>query len=120
MEPATYDLTLYQGDDRKLTFRLREQNEDLTPGAYIDLTGSTPKAQIRATPEDPTVAAEFTATLLDQTTTPGGVQLVLTGAQTAALDPAITYSWDVQVENPATEVQTYLRGSVTVEAQVTR
>jgi hypothetical protein len=73
MEPGVYNMTLYQGDDRTLIFRLRSQNVDGTPGAYLDLTGQTAKAQIRTTESSSTVAAEFSTEILDQTTTPGAV-----------------------------------------------
>lgn len=117
--PARYDLSIYQGDDFSLTLRLREQNPDLTLGAYIDLTGATAKAEIRATAASATVLAEFTATVLDQTVTPGGLQLSLTHDQTAGLAAGVNGVWDIQVTQ-AGLITTYLHGNVTVTAEVTR
>ena len=117
--PATRDITIYQGDTYTLQFRVRNLNTDGTPGTYVDLTGCTPKAQIRTSTSATTVLAEFTATLADQTTTPGGVTLSLTAAQTAALTYG-TAVWDAQVTYPSTAVQTFLQGKVTLIYEVTR
>lgn len=117
--PAVRDITIYQGDTYTLQFRVRAQNTDGTPGAYIDLTGATPKAQLRSAPQSTTVIAEFAATLDNQTTNTGGVTLTLTAAQTAAL----TYdsmAWDAQVTYPSGTVTTYLRGKATLLYEVTR
>lgn len=121
--PATYDLTIYQGDTFRLPLRLRTQNPDGTFGDYIDLTGSTVKAQVRATTFATDVLAEFTAELLDQTVvdTKGSVLLSLDPTTTAGLltngAPGV---WDVQITFADGSVKTYLRGSVTVVPQVTR
>ena len=125
VQPAAQDLTIYQGDTYDFFFRLRERvwdsgSETYVAGSYIDLTGYTNgKAQIRATPADSTVLAEFTVTLSNQSTIPGGVLLTLTASQTAAL-PTTGGVWDVQLTSPTAEIRTYIAGAVRVLPEVTR
>ncbi len=115
MIPATYPITIFQGDDFDLIFRIKND-----AGEYLDLTGFFPAAQIRASVDSPDVLAQFSATLSNQTVSPGGVILALTPAQTDEL-PASGGVWDVQLENSIrTEIRTYLSGRVTVIEQVTR
>lgn len=118
MIPGTYNLEIYKGDTFLLYVRIQATNSNGAPGEYIDLTGNTPKAQIRATPTNPTVLAEFTATLDNQTTNMGGITLMLTPAQTAALTNGV---WDLQTSNAGgTIINTYLAGTVMVIEEVTR
>ncbi len=115
MIPANYPITIFQGDDFDLIFRVK--NDD---GVYIDLTGFFPVAQIRETTDSPDILAQFNATLSNQTVSPGGVILTLTPQQTEEL-PRTGGVWDVQLENSIrTEIRTYLAGRVTVLEQVTR
>lgn len=124
MNPAVYDLTIYQGDTFKLPFRLR----DSVTRAFLDLTGVTVAAEIRTATSANTALAVFTGVVQDQSTTPGGVLLSLTAGATATLSPTLNtttnkntpYVWDVQLIWPDGSIETYLRGSVTVTAQVTR
>jgi len=119
VKPATQDLEIYKGDTVEVFFRVRGKESDGSPGPYVDLTGSTAKSQIRATAASPTPLAEFTCTLSNQATTPGGVLLTLTPVQTQ--DIAETQGvWDVQITNAAGEVRTYLAGKVTFVNEVTR
>lgn len=114
MIPVGRNLTLYQGDSFDFTFRLRQKNSDGTAGDYVDLTGVTPKAQIRATQDDSAVLMEFTAAL---TSNPGEVTLTLTPTQTAALANGV---WDVQLTFPDGQVKTYLAGTIKAIKEVTR
>lgn len=117
MAPAAYDLNMYQGDTFSLTLRLRATNPDGTLGAYLDLTGATPKAQVRDGAGR--LIVDLTTTLLDQTVTPGGVRISLTHTQTAALAPG-ALRWDFQVTSAdGTTVTTYLKGGVNVTGEVT-
>lgn len=118
MKPAAKDISIYRGDSYSLFFRVRKRTNE-APGDYIDLTGTTPKAQIRANEAAAEVLAEFAASLGDQVNFPGSVLLTLTPTQTAAL-PLSGGKWDVQIAFSATDVRTYLKGAVTVEDQVTR
>lgn len=118
-KPATLDIEVYKGDDFSVFFRVRELNQDQTPGAYVNLTGGTGKAQVRQTEDNANVEAEFTVTLSNQTTTPGGVLCELSSAQTSAF-AFTTGVWDVQVTGADSKVKTYLKGKVTVIKEVTR
>lgn len=119
--PPDYDLTLYEGDSVSFSFRARSRTSTGGPGPYYDLTGCTPKAQIRFSEDDETVVAEFTAVLGDQTDSDekGMVKLSLTSAQITdwAAEEAV---WDAQVTWPDGRVQTFLKGKVTVVKEVTR
>lgn len=123
MQPAQCDIQVYRGDYFEMTLRLRSGTVTAggyTPGPYLNLTGWTPKAEIRANQDAPGAPlATFTAEILDQTDIPGGVHLSLPTAQSAALSVA-TAVWDVQLTDTQARVYTYLRGAVTVTKDVTR
>lgn len=118
MKPATQNIEIYKGDTFQLFFRIRNRLPNGDPGDYVNLTGQTPKAQIRATEATASVLAEFTATLGDQTTFPGSVLLELSAATTTSL--ASGGVWDVQLTNGSGQVRTYLKGQVTLLPEVTR
>ncbi len=122
--PATVDIDIYQGDRFELFLRLRSQiwnetTQTWVPGPYIDLTGKTAAAQLKASRDDASPAATFTCTIGDQQATPGAVLAVLTPTQTAALTGQ-TYYYDLQVKGTADYVTTYLQGRATVTKEVTR
>lgn len=119
MIPGSYDLTIYQGDTFRFTFRLRES----VSRAFIDLTGCTVSSQIRALPSSATPLVAFAGVVEDQVAMPGGATLSLTPTETAGLaatGDGDSYVWDVQIIWPGGAIETYLRGNVTVLAQVTR
>lgn len=137
MAAASKDLLIKQGDSFTLFFRIRSQIWDSTekkyiPGEYKDLTGLTGKAQIRTAATSADVLAEFAVSIPDQTVLAnrGSVLLKLTPAQTMALAPSPTFPtpsavWDVDLSDNATIAsatwrKTYLEGTVTIKAQVTR
>ncbi len=115
--PVVYDLDIYQGDTIENYFRIRGKTASGQPGPYINLTGTTPKAEIRVNESSAIVMATFTCALDDQTVSPGGVTLKLSHAQTLTISNGV---WDLQFINSLGEVRTYLRGSVTVYKEVTR
>ena len=119
MKPATHNIEIYKGDTYTKFIRIRSKDENGDPGPYVDLTGATPKAQIRLNEDDTEVKAEFTATLGNQTTFPGSINLLLTATQTRALT-AVNHVWDMEVTHADGSVRTYLKGSVTVIKEVTR
>jgi len=124
VQPVTQGITVYQGDTFDFFFRVRNRVYDVATsayiaGTYVDLTGWTGKAQIRANADAAVVLAEFSVTISNQITTPGGVLLVLTPALTAAL-PATGGFWDVELTNAVAEVRTFIAGAVTVTKQITR
>ena len=125
MIPATYDIEVYQGDDYDLPLRIRETNPDGSAAGYKDLTGYTVTAQIRSAASASTILATFTTTIADQNDATNGLGLVTlsldhdttAGLAATTAAPAV---WDVQLVDPAGKVKTYLRGGVTIDAQVTR
>lgn len=116
--PAPKDLAVYQGDDWDFPMRLRGRAADGTLLDYIDLTGCTPKAQVRTSADDATVRAEMGAAIGNQVSSKGSVTLTLTHTQTAALDGE--YVWDFQITDVAGKVRTYLAGAFRCDKQVTR
>jgi hypothetical protein len=108
--PTQKNLTLYQGDNFQLLFRLKDDD-----GVYLDLTGCTPKSQVKDSVGG-TLIVEFVADLADQTTTPGGVLLSLDHTAATGVANGV---WDFQVTYPDGSVYTYLYGTVTVTGEVT-
>lgn len=121
MKPGVLEapLEIYQGDSFSWYMRVREAGGAEAP--YRDLTGSTPKSQVRVTADAATVVVEFSVTLADQAEpeTIGGVFFSLTPDQTSALDPG-TYVFDAEVDYGGDDVDTYVKGTVVVTAEVTR
>lgn len=116
--PATYAPEIYQGDSWDLFFRVKARDGSGNM-VYQDLTGATPKSQLRATAASGTVLAELTCTLSDQGTTPGGVLVRLSPAQSAALVPG-TAEWDCEILYASGDKRTVLKGTATITAEVTR
>lgn len=119
--PESRNLTIYKGDSFSFTFRLREREEDGTPGGYVDLTSVFVSSQIRANEDATTIIASFTSTIPDQTVAGNK------GKVTLSLDPTVTGNagfvggmYDVQLTYPDSTVRTYLKGGVTVIKEVTR
>lgn len=119
--PAPYPLEIYQGDTFELPIRLREVSSGGVLGDYLDLTGSTLKAQIRGT-EAGSVLAEFAVTVEDQTSvaTKGRATLTLIHDVTLLLTDAATALWDMQVTDSGGKVRTLLRGEVTITGEISR
>ena len=108
------NLVFYHGDDFELVFRLKNKGT----GTPIDLTGCTPRADIRVSYDDATVKQSFTAALLDASD--GTVIISLTGAEVATLDAGTDLVWDVQLKWPDNKIKTYLFGTIHVLPEVTR
>lgn len=120
--PAKLDITIYQGDEFSVFVRVKGRDAQGVLD-YLDLTGGTPKSQIRLSVDDAEPLAEFNATLTDQATLKGGILYTLTDAQTAALNISSTGVWDCEILMPVAlggGTRTLLAGSVTVIKQVTR
>lgn len=120
MKPLKFDIEVYQGDTFSMFMRIRALDANGDPASYIDLTGSTPKAQIRSNVADIDAApdAEFTCTLGNQGTVPGSLFVELTDVQTAALTGNGVY--DVEILHANGVRRTYLQGTVTLIKEVTR
>lgn len=122
--PGVLPISIYLGDTFELPLRLRSIDAEGILGDYLDLTGWTLKAQIRDT-TDGTVRAEFTVEPGDQGDPPaidggqGYVLLSLTHLQTAALPADAESRWDLQYTDTLGKVRTLLKGSVTLEGEIT-
>lgn len=77
---AKLDLKIDQGTD--FTLIITASDDDNEP---IDLTDYEFTSQIRKTPSDSVIQAEFECTVLDQVTNKGEVQLFLSGSASSAI-----------------------------------
>lgn len=107
--PSNLDLEIWKGDFLPFTVILKD---DL--GTPIDLSGSTPRSQIRSL--DDAEVYEFAITM---NPTAGSVTLTLPSAVSNAIQPG-DYVWDFQITNSEGNTRTYLAGDVTVFGEVTR
>lgn len=105
--PVAVNLLLYQGDDFYLDLVVTQPD-----GTPADLTGMTPRAEIRKTAEDVVVLAAFTATV-------AGNVVSLHLAHTASTDLTAGV-WDCQVTDGTDGVWTLAAGTVETDAEVTR
>jgi hypothetical protein len=116
--PTKRDLQIYRGDDFEFPFRLKD-----SAGAYIDITGWTILAQVRASADDDVVIVTLTPNI-DPDQSAGGNRgmcvLTLTDVQTASLEPSTSDVWDLQTTDTNGKDQTWLAGKVTVVADVSR
>ena len=108
--PANFDLVIYKGDYVELFITVKDAS-----GNAIDLTGSTPAAQLRSDYEDAT-AIDFICTL---TGTTGRVRVFLPSSISASLETG-DYIWDFQVTDAGDMTRTYLTGDVVVYDEVTK
>lgn len=110
MMPATFPMELYRGDTGRWQFKFWTDASKTVP---LDLTGSTPKAEIRDT-----YAGDVVMVLACQLTAPNIVNVTLA----AALWAAWTHKkgvWDLQVTYGNGDVFTFVAGPVTVAPDVT-
>ena len=109
--PSNANLEIYQGDDYSAIVTV-SNGTSMPP----DLTGYTPRAQIRVGPADtnPQVVAEI-ITVLDL---PNLISLSIPNAITVKL--AGQYVWDLQLIDPSGITSTILAGGVAVTREVTR
>jgi hypothetical protein len=107
--PQNQDLVIYKGDYVELFVTVKD-----AAGVPLDLTGSTPKAQLKLDYDDAS-PVNFTCSLTGVT---GQVRVYLSSATAATLKPG-AYIWDFQVTNSSSQTRTYLAGDVTVYNEVT-
>lgn len=108
--PGTYQMSIYRGDSYRWQFKLWNDVDKTDP---VDLTGVTPKAEIRDKPGGKKITP-----IACVVTMPNIVDATLTAAASAAL--AISKgSWDLQLTYSGGDVSTVLAGAVVVTADVT-
>lgn len=105
-EPEPVALRLYEGDDFDLHLAVTTRD-----GQPVDLTGATPRAEIRRS--DDSLLATFDATINGNV-----VELHLPGSATVGLPSSAV--WDCQVTYPGGAVSTIASGPVAIAAEVTQ
>lgn len=112
-EPRRLDLRIRAGDSFARALAIQEAD-----GSATDLTGLTPRAQVRDRPGG-SLLAEFVAALVGDPAN-GIVSYALSAAQTrslAALEPGMV--WDLELDGGDTNTTTVVAGTVTVCPDVT-
>lgn len=136
MIPAVVPIKLTRGDLHRMGLRIRTKVWDpdandgaggYVPGPYRDLTGCSVLAQVRKTTEDTTVLGAWTATILDQNdaATKGKVRLEMPHAVSKLLPltndkTKEIWVYDVQIEDPSGEPETYIGGPLRVIGDTSR
>jgi hypothetical protein len=111
-QPAKYDITTYQGDTFTLSF-------------YIDgdQTGKTLEMQVRTSPASGsafvTVLDAAMTKIYDVTEDKTLVVAAISAATMATFTPSTIYAYDFQSDDSG-NIQTWLYGSFSVMAEVTR
>ena len=111
MAAGKYNFTLEQG----ATFSREITVQD--SGSAMNLTGYTPRMQMRSTHDSSTIALTFTATILNAAQ--GKISLSATDTLTSAVEEGI-YVYDLEIESSGGTVTRLMEGKVTVTPEVTR
>jgi len=111
MAAGKYDFTLEQGT----TFSREITVQD--SGSAMNLTGYTPRMQMRSTHDSSTIALTFTASVSNAAQ--GKIQLSATDSATSAVEEGI-YVYDLEIESSSSGVTRRMEGKVTVTPEVTR
>ena len=111
MAAGKYDFTLEQG----ATFSREITVQD--SGSAMNLTGYTPRMQMRSTHDSSTIALTFTATVTNASQ--GKISLTATDTVTSAVEEGI-YVYDLEIESSGGTVTRLMEGNVTVTPEVTR
>lgn len=109
--PSVANLEIYQGDDYAAVVTVT--NGTPTPP---DLTGYTPRAQIRLAPAD--LSSQVVVEIIAALNPPNIVDLVIPSIITTQLSGL--YVWDLQLKDPGGTISTILAGNVIVTREITR
>jgi len=120
---AKYNIQIDQGATFRITVNVKDSS-----GNNLDLTGYTGRGKIRATPEDTTVVASFTVSVMSPATD-GNLSISLSDAVTAAI-PAndsesfqrrlTDYCYDIEIVAPGGDVTRIIEGAAYLNPEVTR
>lgn len=114
--PSEWNPQLYIGDTYEVSFELFD-DEDETQ--QTDMTGYTPRLQLRQRKADASVVADWSA-YFTSTAASGVFDLSVPPAVTADLDPG-SYYVDFELHNAnSSDVRTYAAGVLTATRDVTR
>ena len=111
MAAGKYNFTLEQG----ATFSREITVQD--SGSAMNLTGYTPRMQMRSTHDSSTIALTITASISNATQ--GKISLSATDTLTSAVEEGI-YVYDLEIESSGGIVTRLMEGNVTVTPEVTR
>jgi hypothetical protein len=111
MSAGTHNITIEQGGTFELTLSV-----DNPSGTDMNLTGYSFRGMLAKSYYDDSPVS-FTASTLVAAT--GKFKLALSAAQCAALDHALTYVWDCEMESSTGVVTRLLQGSATISPEVT-
>ena len=111
MAAGKYDFTLEQGT----TFSREITVQD--SASAMNLTGYTPRMQMRSTHDSSTIALTFTASVSNAAQ--GKIQLSATDTLTAAVEEGM-YVYDLEIESSSSGVTRLMEGKITVTPEVTR
>jgi hypothetical protein len=111
MAAGKYNFTLEQG----ATFSREITVQD--SGSAMNLTGYTPRMQMRSTHDSSTIALTITASISNATQ--GKISLSATDTLTSAVEEGI-YVYDLEIESSGGTVTRLMEGNVTVTPEVTR
>lgn len=125
MSAGKYDLYVEQGATLTVVCYYKDST-----GTPINLTGMTMAAQIRRSYSDPTIAANLSVIIADQTVSQniGKFTVGLTSTESAAIPvvkaidfetPPTNYAWDVEL-NTGTQIKRLMMGTCFVSPEVTR
>ena len=111
MAAGKYNFTLEQG----ATFSREITVQD--SGSAMNLTGYTPRMQMRSTHDSASIGLTFTASVSNAAQ--GKIQLTATASATSAVEEGM-YVYDLEIESGSSGVTRLLEGQVTVTPEVTR
>jgi len=111
MAAGTYNLSIEQGSSWELSLEV-----DSTAGTDLNITGYSFASKLARSHYDDNPIAMTSAIIAAST---GKFRLSLTPTQTAALDPAYTYIYDVEMTSNTGVVTRLIQGSATINAGVT-
>lgn len=111
MAAGKYNFTLEQG----ATFSREITVQD--SGSAMNLTGYTPRMQMRSTHDSSTIALTITASISNAAQ--GKISLSATDTLTSAVEEGI-YVYDLEIESSGGTVTRLMEGNVTVTPEVTR
>lgn len=121
--PERKNLECRIGDTFIMTFFFNGEPTDPTDplsGVALDMTGWTPRMQVRRRPKtDPAIADWVSSYWTTDDAASGEMVMEVPAAETAVLTPGV-YSYDVQLTHSDGEVLTFAEGKFSIVWDVTR
>jgi hypothetical protein len=126
MAAANYNITIEQGSDFVKILQINDSNDD-----PINITGYSFESFIKLSTGETAPVAEFTFTILNQTTNTGQVRWFMSNAITTTIPttpvlstadgrPSTKYIYDVNMTNDQSIVERILQGKANVSPEVTK